>query len=141
MRVTFLLCDSAQVANGKLFVLGGGWNIYTKGSPEPLPMALGIVITVPWNETNQRHTFVGELLTEDGGAVMNADASPVRVDGEFEVGRPPGIRPGSDINVPLAVNLGVDIAAGGYRWQVSVDGTVLAEARFDVIAPQIARRS
>ena len=27
MKVMLMLCDSAQVADGKLYILGGGWSI------------------------------------------------------------------------------------------------------------------
>jgi hypothetical protein len=27
VKVTMLLCDSAQVADGKLFILGAGWSM------------------------------------------------------------------------------------------------------------------
>jgi len=96
---------------------------------------LAILIGVPWNATNQRHRLLAELLTEDGNPVTNPDGTPVQINGELEVGRPPGIAPGSDINVPIAVNLAVQMAAGGHRWQVSIDGTVEAEAPFSVIVP------
>ena len=39
MKVTILLADAAQAAEGKLYVLGGGWSIT---GPDPSPMALAI---------------------------------------------------------------------------------------------------
>jgi hypothetical protein len=131
VNVTLLLCDAAQVAGGKLFVLGGGWNTLVTTSDDALSMALAILVVVPWHETNQRHRLRSDLLTEDG-APVGGDA-PVFVDGEFEMGRPPGTKPGTSLNVPFAVNVSTVLPAGGYRWQVSIDGTTMAEASFNVV--------
>jgi len=37
VKITLLLCDSAQAVGGKLYILGGGWNII---SPPPGPTAV-----------------------------------------------------------------------------------------------------
>jgi hypothetical protein len=39
-----MLADAAQVANGKLFILGGGWSVT---GPEPSPSAIVLKIAVP----------------------------------------------------------------------------------------------
>ena len=51
-------------------------------------------------------------------------AQPVVIEGAFEVGRPPGIKPGVPIDVPLAINVGaLPLAPGGrYEWRLSIDG-------------------
>jgi hypothetical protein len=48
----------------------------------------------------------------------------VEFQARFEAGRPPGIRPGSTLNVPLAINLGpLPLQPGRlYVWQLSIDG-------------------
>lgn len=132
MSVTFILADAAQVVGGKLFVLGGGWNLSGPGG-SPIPMGVGLVIRVPWNETNQRHKFQVALMTEDGAPVPNPEGEGIRVEGEFEIGRPAGIRPGSSFNAPFAVQLNPVLPSGGYRWEVNVDGTVLATESFTVL--------
>lgn len=132
MLVTVLLCDAAQVAAGKLFVLGGGWSTLVKNRPGPANMALAILVTVPWNETNQRHSLRASLVNEDGQPVSNPEGQPVEVKGDFEVGRPPGVKAGQSFNVPLAANLGLDINPANYRWDVEIDGTSLASVSFTV---------
>jgi len=42
-----LLCDSAQVADGKLYILGGGWSVT---GPQPVPSAVAIKLEVDWHE-------------------------------------------------------------------------------------------
>lgn len=117
-----LLCDAAQEVGGKLYILGGGWSI--KG-PEPTPMALAIKIDVPWNDANERHRFVLQLESGDGGPVAfpgPQGLQPVRIEGEFEVGRPPGTPAGSDIDAALAINVGpLPLGPGLYSWQLSID--------------------
>lgn len=118
-----LLCDAAQEVGGKLYILGGGWS--TKG-PDPAPMALAIKIDVPWNQANERHQFVLVLESGDGGVIeFPSEAGPqaVRIDGEFEVGRPAGTPAGADMDAALAVNIGpLPLAPGLYSWQLSIDG-------------------
>ena len=99
MDVTLLLCDFAEAVNGKLYVMGGGWNIlFAPG--QPVTMSVAAVIAVPWDRTNQSHQLTLELLTNDGQAV-EIDGQTVAVTGEFELGRPPGIKPGSSQNAPF----------------------------------------
>ena len=46
MRVTMLLADHAVVAEGKLYVNGGGWSIRPAA---PTPMYLALKFDVPWD--------------------------------------------------------------------------------------------
>jgi hypothetical protein len=47
VKVTMLLADAAQVSEGKLNVLGGGWSVT---GPNPTPSAIAIYIQVPWDQ-------------------------------------------------------------------------------------------
>ncbi len=123
MKLTMLLCDAAQEANGKLYILGGGWTVT---GPGPVPSALALKIDVPWNQTNQRHRLRLDLVTQDGQPVIvptpQGDAA-AQVTAEFEVGRPPGHPPGIPLTVVLAVNIGpLPLAPGGrYEWRGYID--------------------
>lgn len=125
MKAILLLADAAQVSEGKLNLLGGGWSIT---GPLPTPSAVAIKIEVPWSETNVQHHFELELFTEDGNPVQmpgpEGSLQPVRVDGDFEVGRPPGLRPGAPIDMPLAVNIGPLALPPDSRftWRLTIDG-------------------
>ena len=125
MKATMLLCDAAQVADGKLYILGGGWSLT---GPAPAPSAIAIKIEIDWHEAVTSHHW--ELWLED------ADGRPIQIDtaegpqmveirGDFEVGRPEGIPEGSPIDLPLAVNLGpIPLSPGGrFTWKLSIDGT------------------
>jgi hypothetical protein len=117
--VTILLADAAQVADNKLFVLGGG---LTAVGPRPQPIAIALLLSVPWDRANVAHQWSLELLDEDGHPVPNAE-DPVAVWGHFEAGRPTGLKPGSPLAVPLAINFSTLPVTPGfsYVWQLAID--------------------
>jgi hypothetical protein len=122
VKVTLLLADSAQAVEGKLYILGGGWSFI---GPDPSPMALAAKIEIPWNQTNEQHQLKLELMDSDGELVTpEGGEGPVVVEGTFEVGRPVGIKPGTPLDFPFAVNIGpLPLKPNTrYVWQLSIDG-------------------
>lgn len=124
MRVTMMLCDAAQVADGKLFVLGGGWSLT---GPDPMPSAIAMKIDVGWYEADRAHHWELYLEDADGRPVMietPEGSQPVEVRGEFNVTRPQTVPEGTPIDVALAVNIGPLPLAPGNRfiWKLSIDG-------------------
>lgn len=119
MKASLLLADAAQVVQGKLYILGGGWSIT---GPEPAPSAIAIKIDVPWDEANRRHRFQLNLLDADGKPVIIGN-QPVSITGEFEAGRPAGLLPGTPLDVTLAINIGpLPIQPGSrYVWRLSIN--------------------
>lgn len=122
-HVTIMLADSAQVADGKLYVLGGGW---TETGPQPCPFAIAGIIEVPWRLANQPHSFRLELIDLDGNPVgipTPEGEQPFVMEGQFEVGRPPGARPGASLPVVLALNSGpVPLPPGRHlEWRLMID--------------------
>ena len=124
MRVTMMLADAAQAVNGKLYVLGGGWSVI---GPDPSPMAIVVKLDVPWDQSNVRHQWQLELVDADGQAVMLGGPeaqAPVQVASDFELGRPAGLKPGTPLDLALAINIGPLPLAPGNRfvWRLSIDG-------------------
>jgi hypothetical protein len=125
VKVTMLLADFAQVADGKLMIVGGGWSLT---GPDPVPFGIAILVHVPWDQANQRHVMRLELLDADGQPVeLEADEGGQPVvfvdDITFEVGRPAGLKPGIPLDFPLALNSGpLPLAPGRYEWRLSIDG-------------------
>ncbi len=124
MKATLLLADSAQAVDGKLYILGGGWSVT---GPEPTPMAIALKLEVPWDETNRKHAWRLELIDSDGRPVEaagGAEGRPIEIGGEFEVGRPAGVKPGTPIDLPLAINLSALPLEpdGRYVWKLWIDG-------------------
>jgi hypothetical protein len=123
VKVVMLLCDAAQVADGKLYVLGGGWS---QTGPDPVPSAIAMKLDVGWDETNTVHHWELFLEDSDGQPVFVATPEgnhPIEVRGDFEVGRPAGVAPGTPIDVPIAVGFGpLPLAPGRFTWRLTVDG-------------------
>jgi hypothetical protein len=131
MEVTMLLCDRAQVAEGKLYVLGGGWNLAQAGMPVPVEVA--VLVAVPWTATNEKHQFTLALVDDDGQPVGLGGGPAIHLEGEFEVGRPPGIKPGTALNQQMVFKFGMPaFPAGGYVFEFSI-GTVLGRTPFRAI--------
>jgi hypothetical protein len=132
--VTMLLCDAAQESGGKLFILGGGWSII-RAPHVPVPMSLALRISVPWDEANRKHNVRVDLLDDDGAPVVPEGApGAVSADGQFEVGRPTGMKPGTPIDAPLVMNFGfLALEAGGYVWALKIDDKPVARAAFRVL--------
>jgi hypothetical protein len=126
-RVTLLMADAAQVADRKLYILGGGITILPA---RPTPVAIALIIQCPWDKANQRHSWKLELLDEDFSPVF-AGERPVLVGGEFEAGRPAGVTPGASLDVPLAINFGALPVKPGlrYTWRLSIDDNTEPEWR------------
>lgn len=118
MRLEWLiLADEAEVVNGKLYLMGGGWDKlwFNRQMPASRHMAVAASFRVPWNETNQRHGIEIELATEDGESLA-------KVTGQMEVGRPAGIAPGTEQRSQIAFS--VDARFGKF-------GTYVVNARVD----------
>lgn len=151
MRVTALLADHVDVANGKLYVNGGGWTTWWAESvPLRVPaMGVALLIGVPYTATNEQHRFAVYIVDEDGGQVTlpmasnQAGAQPgalaTRIDGEFTVGRPPQLPPGDEQVVPFALNMpGLVLPRyGSYSIVVEVDSVEHARLPFR-LAPRPA---
>ena len=83
---------------------------------------------MPWDQANTKHSFKLELLDADG-KVVTAETpdgeKPIGGEGQLEVGRPPGVNPGTPLAIPLALNFSPapPIPAGGqYVRQLGIDG-------------------
>jgi len=111
---SLMLANHAEVANGLLYISGGGWTEHWRPTPgegqAPLSnIGIAVTILVPWNETNRQNRFGIRIEPEDGGAeIMTLEA-------DFETGRPPGLSRGSDQRVSMAFNANLVFPkAGGY---------------------------
>jgi hypothetical protein len=109
-----MLADSAQAVDGKLYVLGGAWNILRFPEfPAQLIVGIAVAIDVDWNETNTRHHLDVHFEDADGN----------RMDPTIGA-----------VNGPLAIQ-----QPGQYSAVASIGGTELARARFQAV--QVARKT
>ena len=132
MKAVLILADAAQADSvGRIHALGAGWSI--TGTPTP-PIGLMTLVDCPWDQTNTKHTLLIELLDADGRVVsfqqdpLGNPQPAIRLETDFEVGRPPGMPKGSPIRQVLAINItgGLPLAAGEkYEFHLSIDGEPL----------------
>src|SRR4051812_28765609 len=106
MDIGFLiLTDHSEALNGKVYVMGGGWNMLRFPQlPQEHGYGIALGIDVPWDETNRRHTL--ELHVEDPDGERLGDQFSF----DFETGRPPGMVAGQDQRMVLS--LGVRMVFG-----------------------------
>lgn len=124
-----ILADHVDVVGNKLYLNGGGWDMLTVNSPFPVQQSLGLAtaFSVPWNETNQRHSVEIEVLTADGITLAKAG-------GQLEVGRPPGLPAGQSQRAQLAVNMTLVLEKPGtYEVVTRVEGHDDASTHFNVM--------
>ena len=136
VRVDALLCDSAQVVDGKLYLLGGGWGATMAVAA---PSAIALVVTLPATAAGSRHRVELDLVDGGGAPLMFPTAEgevPLRIATEFEPAAIPGA---ATLSVPLAIGLGpLPYAADrGYEWRISVDGATSPDWKvaFHVASP------
>jgi hypothetical protein len=95
----FILADRAEAVNGKLYMMGGGWDRYfVQSFAQPVPISFALGILVPWNATNRQHGL--QITIED------ADGHPLRdfrLEASFVAGRPAHIVTGETQRVILTV--------------------------------------
>ena len=120
IQLQVVLADYAVTHDGKIMMAGAGWSQVGSGT---FASALAFLAKVPWDMTGRDITIRAELVDEDGRAVMIA-SNPVALQIGFRVERPAGLRPGSDIDQNLAVQIPQLVLAPGraYEWRISVDG-------------------
>jgi hypothetical protein len=113
--------------------VGAGWSVT---GPDPSPSAIALKFEVPWDRANEKHRFVIELLDADGEPVPANQRSDgddveevqgvegVRLEGEFETGRPAGLKPGTPLDFMAAVNLPPQPLEPGnrYVWKLWING-------------------
>ena len=132
VKATMVLADAATVSEGKLNLLGAGWNLI---GPQPAPTAIGLLLEIPWDEANRRHHLRLTLTNADGHPIQvrgpDGTEQALELQADVEVGRPPGVRPGTALPVPLAIPLAPLPLAPGQRyvWQLFVDDETRDEWR------------
>lgn len=109
------LANHAEAVNGLLYLTGAGWTdlrlqVGPDGRLQPWQFGVAMTLLVPWTETNKSRHLKLRVEGEDGGEPLST------VEADFETGRPPGMKPGTDQRVAFALNvLSQFPSPGGYR--------------------------
>lgn len=112
-----MLADRAEVLNGKLYLMGGGYDRRTINNIEsPVNLTMVVGVLVPWNLTNQPHTIKLLMQTEDGTTVGQ------EVQGQLTVGRNAQAISGQLFRVMTVVNFTTTLPSfGAYRITATLD--------------------
>ena len=126
----FFTADHAAAENGKLYVNGGFWNRLNFPSyPAVHTFSVCAVIHIPWRAHHQMHTFAIAFEDADG------QTTPNRLEGQFQTGTSPDMRPGDSTEFQIATQVGnfVFQRAGDYAAVLEVDGTEIKRWRFRAV--------
>jgi hypothetical protein len=130
MKIDYaVLADAAQAVGGKIFILGGGWNVFRSGNyPAPVQLAIAAGIGFAGSEIGIRHPLKIAIADETGVPVVP------ELNGQIETGQlAPDLPQGLPIKVPVAWNVSFQVPRPGrYRIVLSV-GSSQAELSFDAI--------
>jgi hypothetical protein len=103
-----ILADHAEAVNGKLYLMGGGWDRRTLADfRQPQIIAVAVGILIPWTETNRPLPLVVALTDLDGASI----APPLQT--QLTAGRPANAKPGQKLRYMLAVNFQTAIPRPG----------------------------
>ena len=149
MDAKVLLCDFAEVSGGKLFITGAGISIIASGSNVPpyrVNVCLAVLVSIPWNETDQQHRLTIELVSEASGSAMRVpladqlpEGAPPTDEGKivaiFSASRAPVLTPGDESTMPMAVPLyGLPLPEHGpYFFSVHIDDREMDRASFRLV--------
>lgn len=115
---SLLVADHAEAINGKLYVMGGGFDtLWAPEFPHVVRFSFAALFKVPWNDTNRRLPVKGWAVRADDGTDLGW-----QMQGELEAGRAPGSRGGDaqvmvagpvtfEVTEPLEFVLNVEFAA------------------------------
>jgi hypothetical protein len=131
MEVGFLLLsDHSESVNGKLYMVGGGWNVlHLPELPHDWGFHIALGLDVGWDETNTSHNVTVSLHDPDGVELGES------LSAEFEAGRPPGMPAGQEQRLVMSIGASATFAtAGPHAAIVEADGEEIGRARFYVTA-------
>lgn len=124
-----MVADHAEILNNKAYVMSGGWNVVVVNQPLPFQHRMAIVAaySIPWNQTNEVHDVFIEIVDQDARSLA-------QVEGQLEVGRPPGITPGQEQRQLFSLNLNLTLDKLGPYVVTSRAGGKDKSVKFTVLA-------
>ena len=127
-----MLADSAQVHQGKLFLMGAGVAAYYAMPGAALQIAIGGTVIVPYSDQHKDHTLLIELFDIAGKAVKiqtQLGQQEFKIEAHLNVALPPYLRRGQSAAMPFAVQFPLALAPGEYQFRFLIDNEEHADAR------------
>lgn len=128
----FMLCDHVREDNGKLYILGGGWDhIEPADLPAHLQFQLAIKLVVPLELAGRSLTLALEVLDQHGDEIDAGVDEITLVPDE-----PPAADHRPEIAIVLPVHVSVDVhCAASYRIRLTANRQEVASTRFSIREP------
>jgi hypothetical protein len=124
---SLLLAESAQVSDGKLFVMGGGFDCLRSRLPAGLEAAVAMILSVPWPLLEVPYELRLELANADG------EATGFRLRAELESTPPSGWREGTPLTVPLVFPVRAELGEPGrYAVRCLIEGEERGRVAFEL---------
>jgi hypothetical protein len=130
MKIEYaLLADAAQAAGGKIYVLGGGWNLFRSPSyPAPVQLAIAIGLGFTSSEIGIKYPLNVVIADEAGVAIVP------EMKGQVETGQPaPDVPKTASVKIPVAININMSLPHAGTYGIVVTAGPSTAQLSFEAI--------
>ncbi len=103
-----ILADAAEAVNGKLYMLGGGFDRFlVQDFNEPVTFCVALGVVIPWAATNVLHQVSIVLQTQDGQKLEP------EMGVAFNAGRPPQAGHGESFRATITARLGTKLPGPG----------------------------
>ena len=134
VEVEYLMtADNAEALNGKLYLMGGGWDRIQASSLDKVPITFAFGILVPWARTDEAHDVVVSLVDADGNLLLPPLSLGVKA------GRSPTMVNGADTHIPFAVKADFSFPGpGSYSLVAHIAGREEARRTFRFDVQQLA---
>jgi uncharacterized protein DUF6941 len=130
MKIEYaLLADAAQAVGGKIFVLGGGWNLFRSPNfPAPVQLAVAIGLGFTSNEVGVKCPL-SVVIADDSGVPIIPE-----VKGQVETGQTaPDMPRTATVKIPVAININLSLPHPGTYGIVVTAGSSTAQLSFEAI--------
>lgn len=128
VEVEYLItADAAEALNGKLYLMGAGWDTLNTTSFDAVQLSFACGVIVPWNETDYEHGL--SIVIQDAEGVPIAPPLTLSV----KSGRSPQLEHGASTHIPFAIKAQLKFPGPGtYTLAAAVDNREDSRRTFQV---------
>ena len=130
MKIEYaLLADAAQAVGGKVYILGGGWNLFRAPNfPAPVQLAIAVGLGFTSDEVGIQFPLNVVIADEAGVPVVP------EMKGQVETGQPaPDVPKTASVKIPVAINISLSLPHPGTYGIVVTAGFATTQLSFDAI--------
>jgi len=130
MKIEYaLLADAAQAVGGKMFVLGGGWNLFRSPNfPAQVQLAVAIGLGFTTDEVGGKYPL-SVVIADDAGVPIIPEMK-----GQVETGQSaPDVPKTATVKIPVAINVNLSLPHPGQYGIIVTAGASSAQLSFEAI--------